>query len=115
VVRPIRRSEFRPVPRSLVRLRQRARYREYARFYGNYTSMTGKRKRFSFSVRISPRLSNRAKYEFMVETCNALKDRMVPEHTLGEVFSSFGELLDRTVWFRIRRLRNYKAGVIYED
>jgi len=112
VVKP---PEFRPVPRDLRRLRRRARIREYARFYGNYTSMTGKRKRFSFSIRISPRISNRAKYEFMVETCNALKDKQVPEHTLGEVFSSFGELLDGTVWFRIRRLRNYRAGVIYED
>lgn len=105
---------FRTVPSSLRRLRYGARYREYARFYGLYINRIGKRKRFSYSVRISPRLSNRRKYRYIVIVCNALLNKEIPEHRQGEVFYSFRELLHETRWVRVRRLLEYHAGVEYE-
>lgn len=107
-------KEFRPAPLSLRQLRYGVRYNEYARFYGNYVSMTGKRKRFSFQIRVSPRLSGRQKYRLIVRTCNALLDNTIPQHRQGEVFDNFGDLLKRTKWFRVRKLRQYEAGMVYE-
>ncbi|MEM2111349.1 MAG: hypothetical protein QXX08_05675 [Candidatus Bathyarchaeia archaeon] len=107
-------SRFRPVTLALRWLRSGARYREYARFYGSYVTITGKIKRFSFSVKVNPRLNNRVKYRRIVTVCNSLLDKMIPEHKQGDIFNTFAELLYRTRWFRVRRLRNYQAGMVYE-
>lgn len=106
--------KFRPVPLHLKQLRYGAQHSQYARFYGLYQTITGKKKRFSYVVKISQRLSERQVYRLMVVACGALLDSAIPEHKRGQVFSSFGELLRRTRWFRIRKIIRYKAGVIYE-
>jgi hypothetical protein len=110
------RRKLRQVPSSLRRLRRGASHDWYARFYGLYETATGKIKRFSFQVRIGSALKrNRRKLAWLMRmTVRALKDRTVPEHTQGEVFSSFRELIFKTSWFKVRRLLDYKAGVIYE-
>jgi len=97
-------------------MRYGATHRWYARFYGNYDTLTGKRKRFSFQVRVSPAIqrNRRALSEFIRTTCNNLLDRNIPEHEQGETFHTFGDLLRRTRWFRVRKVRNYEAGVLYE-
>jgi len=111
------RKRLRIVPARLKRMRHGVTPRWYARFYGNYVSTTGKRKRFSFQVKISRRLSQnrRTLARLIRSTCIALKyDRMVPEHIQGEIFPTFLTLLYRTPWFGIRRLMNYEPGVVYE-
>jgi hypothetical protein len=108
------RERFRPAPPYLRASRNRARYREYARFYGLYVNRAGKRNRFSFSVRVNPRLTNAEKYRYYVSVCNALLSEEIPEHRQGDIFDSFRELLWRTNWFRVRRLVEYKAGAVYE-
>jgi hypothetical protein len=77
--------------------------------------MTGKIKRFSFQVKISPTLSRKRKAlsKLISGTVGGLLDGYVPEHVQGEIFPSFEELLYHTDWFQVRRLRNYEAGVIY--
>jgi hypothetical protein len=105
---------FRPLPPAILGLRLRARHNEYARFYGNYVSMTGKKKRFSFQVTVNPRLKNKQKYRLIVKTVGALLNNTIPEHVQGEVFDSFQELHYKTRWLRVRRLNEYKAGMHYE-
>ena len=107
-------ERFRPAPAYLRASRHGARYRGYARFYGLYETMRGNKKRFSFSVRVNPRLTNAEKYRYIVIVCNELLNKEIPEHRQGDVFSSFRELLFRTDWFRVRKLIDYKAGVVYE-
>lgn len=104
---------YRPVPLHLKGLRRTARYRGYARFYAIYESMTGKTKRASWVVRISPSMSNRNLYKLMVSTCNNILDNKIPKHFRGQVFESFSELY-RTPWIRVRRIKTYKAGIVYE-
>jgi hypothetical protein len=107
------RPQFRKVPIYLQAIRPAIRHREYARFYGLYETMDGKRKRFSFGVKISPKLTNRQLYSLIVITCNNLLDKRVPEHRAGEFFPSFRDLF-RTRWIRVRKLLRYQAGVHYE-
>jgi hypothetical protein len=105
---------LRPVPEHLRRMRIGATHRWFARFYGTYESITGKLGRLSFQVRVSPELSHnrRALASNIRMTCEALLEGNVPEHEQGETFHSFTDL--RLVrWFRVRRLRNYEAGVLY--
>ena len=110
------RRKLRPVPSSLRRLRRGARYDWHGRFYGLYETTTGKRKRFSFQVRVGSALKrNRRKLGWLMRmTVRALKDKTVPQHRQGEVFSSFRELIFKTRWFKVRRMLDYRAGVIYE-
>jgi hypothetical protein len=107
------RPALNPTPRYLRALRPTVRHREYARFYGLYETMDGKRKRFSFGVKISPKLTNRQLYSLIVATCNNLLDKRIPEHRAGEFFPSFRDLF-RTRWIRVRKLLRYQAGVHYE-
>lgn len=104
---------YRALPSSLRQMRRGARHREYARFYGLYVSMTGKRKRFSFQVKFNRRLTGKWKYRLIVTTVNALKDEEIPRHRQGEVFTSFGKLFG-TTWVKVRKLIRYEAGVVYE-
>lgn len=111
------RKELSPVPARLRRMRGTTEHRWYARFYGNYISMTGIRRRFSFQVKITRRLSRNKKAlrRVISRVVEGLKyDKYVPEHMQGEVFSSYGKLLYETPWRRVRKLLNYEAGVIYE-
>ena len=105
------RSRLRPHP-SHLRI-SRGQYKEYARFYGTYRSTTGKTKRFSYAVRVNPRLSRAVKYRLMVVMVNALLNKNVPQHRQGQVFPNFHELLLYTPWFRVRKLLQYKAGMHY--
>ena len=109
-----RRKNFRPAPIALKRTRRGALYRAWARFYGLYKTMIGKKKRFSFSIRISPKLSNQAVHRYIVIVCNALLNKEIPVHRMGDVFHSFRELIHKTEWVEVRKLLNYHAGVIYE-
>jgi hypothetical protein len=101
--------KFRPLP---VHTRGRVQSKEYARFYGNYITNTGKRKRASFQVNISG-YRGKAKYLLIKNVCTRLLKREIPEHKQGQVFSSYDELMHRTHWFRVRRIERYKAGVRY--
>jgi hypothetical protein len=105
---------YRPVPERLRRMRIGATHRWFARFYGNYETITGHLRRFSFQVRISSELSQdrRALANYMRMICGALLERNVPEHVQGETFHSFRDLM-LARWFRVRRVRNYEAGVAY--
>ena len=106
--------KLRPIPAHLKRMRIGATHRWFARFYGNYESMTGKLRRFSFSVKISKSVSKnrRALAVLMRTTVQKLLEDTVPEHVQGEVFSNFLSLFGRD-WQRVRRMRQYEAGVIY--
>jgi hypothetical protein len=106
--------KLRPAPAYLKRMRIGATHRWFARFYGNYESMTGKLRRFSFQVRVSPELSQnrRVLADNIRTTCGALLENNVPEHMQGDTFHSFRDLM-LARWFRVRRLRNYEAGVVY--
>jgi hypothetical protein len=105
-----REPRFRAVPPYL--RSSRVSSRDYARFYGLYTTLTGATRRFSFQVRADS-LRNMDKYKSIVATVNRLHD-MIPTHVQGQIFSGFPELFRGTTWFRIRRLNMYKAGVLYE-
>ena len=106
----------RPVPKRLRQMRSEARPKWYARFYGNYSTMTGKRKRFSFRVRIASRLqrNRKALASYIRIVCFNLKEKKVPLHVSGQTFHTFKDLLWGTPWHRMRRLREYEAGVQYE-
>lgn len=105
---------YRPVPERLRRMRIGVTHRWLARFYGVYESTTGKWGRFSFQVKVSPELSQnrRALAHNIRKTVEALREGYVPEHEQGETFHSFADL-NLVRWFRVRRLRDYEAGVVY--
>lgn len=86
----------------------------YARFYGLYDSIDGKIKRFSFQVKINKALrqNRRGLGMLMRSTVKELLDDKVPKHVQGEVFPDFLSLFGRD-WQRVRRMREYKAGVVY--
>ena len=106
-----------PVPSRLKRMRYGAPYRADLRFYGLVESLTGKRKRVSFQVKVGSTLmrNKRRLGELIRAVVKAIKyQKTIPVHRQGDVFSSFKELFDRTKWVRIRRLLDYKAGMHYE-
>ena len=105
--------KFRPLPLYLSQRRYLAREQEFARFYGSYVNMTGHTKRFSFQVTLSPSLSNRDKYDCIRTAVTELRNKRIPQHEQGQVFHSFHALFS-TTWLRVRRLRQYHAGVVYE-
>lgn len=98
-------------------MRYGAPYRGDTRVYGLVETMTGKRKRLSFQVKVSSTLmrNKRRLNELIRAIVNAIKyQKKVPVHRQGDVFSSFSELFNRTEWVRIRRLLTYKVGMHYE-
>ena len=105
---------YRPVPERLRRMRIGATHRWFARFYGTYETITGKLGRLSFQVYDSPELRRNRKVlaDNIRMTVEALLERNVPEHEQGETFHSFRDLM-LARWFRVRRLRDYEAGVLY--
>jgi hypothetical protein len=109
------RRDFRRMPTRVLSYRTlgRAEHRDYARFYGNFTTMVGKLKRFSFQVRADTVRNNKMLYQLIKATCGKILRNQVPVHTQGQTFSSFGELFRRTPWIRVRKVRNYKVGMKY--
>jgi hypothetical protein len=112
-----KKKKLRAIPSRLKRMRYGAPYRGDLRVYGLVETLTGKRKRISFQVKVSTALlRNKQKLMQLIRaTVNVIKNqKMIPVHRQGDVFSSFKELFDRTKWVRIRRLLDYKAGMHYE-
>ena len=111
-----KKKRFGTVPSRLTRMRYGAPNRGDLRVYGLVETLTGKRKRISFQVKVSTALlRNKQKLMQLIRaTVNAIKyQKTIPVHRQGDVFSSFKELFG-TKWVRIRRLLDYKAGMHYE-
>jgi hypothetical protein len=103
---------LRPIPTDL--RRRRVARKQYARFYGNYTSKTGARKRFSFKVKVDPNKKRSAQYVLMKMTCKRLLKNQIPPVPNGFVFDDFGDLLVVQDWIKVRRVHGYHAGMQYE-
>jgi len=104
--------EFRPLPLGLRQARP-PEQRDYARFYGNFLNQFGKIKLFSFQLRIDRSKGGKLAC-FQVRTiCGKLLQNQIPVHKQGQVFRSLGELLFRTQWIRVRKVRNYEVGMSY--
>lgn len=105
--------KFRPMP---IRFRsgRPKEQKDYGRFYGNYNPLHEKTiKRFSFQVKTdmrNPRLLGR----LMRITCGKIVRNNIPLAKTGQTFDSFGDLLHRTPWIKVKKVRNYHAGVIYK-
>lgn len=106
--------KLRPAPEHIKRMRIGATHRWFARFYGNYDAITGRLGRFSLQVRVSSELrqNRRALANNIRMVVRRLLEGNIPEHVQGETFQSFRDLM-LAKWFRVRRLRNYEAGVVY--
>lgn len=87
--------------------------RDYARFYGNYVEKFGKIKRFSFQMRIDLSKSGKLVYLQVKSICGRLLQNQIPLHKQGQVFHSFRELVFRTPWIKVRKVRNYEVGMSY--
>jgi hypothetical protein len=103
--------KFRPLPISL--RKRRVTPVERAKFYGNYTTKTGQIKRFSFEI-IMPEYINGKTINRMIRlTCQKIKYfKLIPLAKQGQKFT-FGELHQRTPWIKVRKIREYKAGMVY--
>jgi hypothetical protein len=103
---------FRLIPTDLKR--RRVARKQYARFYGNITTKTGKRKRFSFKVKVDPYKKRSAQYTLMKMTCRRILKNQIPPVPNGFVFDDFGDLLVVQDWIKVRRVHAYEAGMVYE-
>ncbi len=103
--------KFRPLPVSLKRRGVVAV--DLARFYGNYETKVGRIKRFSFQFKMPDYLSGKMMHRMIRLVCEKIHYfNLVPLHEQGQTFK-FSELMLRTPWIRVRKVRNYKAGVVY--
>jgi len=119
----MRRKRPRPPPPIFRALRSAAKLRKkgtvgYARFYALFEDIRGKKKRASFAVRVRSKYlastsQRRALMRWIRTVCNAMLDNTMPVHKYGQRFKSFRELLKETKWVEIRRLLDYRAGVVY--
>lgn len=109
----VRRPAYRPVPLSIRRTRRRAPIDAYVRFYCMARDYSGKRIRATFLVRVGARQTNREIYYWIVATCNAIKQKMIPEHFRNQVFSSFYQLLRGTPWIKVRSIIDYRVDMAY--
>lgn len=108
-------KKFVPLPPYLRDMRGKTGQQDYLRLYGLFVpELSIREKRFGFSVRINPKLSDRQVRKKVAEVINNLLNRKVPEHKKGQIFRSFKELLERTHWKKVRKVLSYKAGVIYD-
>ena len=107
-----RRRRLRPLPTDL--RKQRVARKQYARFYGNYTTSTGKMKRFSFKVKVDPYKRRSAQYILMKLTCHRLLNNKIPPVPNGHVFDDFGDLLNVQDWIKVKKVHQYTAGMQYE-
>ena len=97
-----------------LRKRLRVTANIFVRAYGNYVTKQGKNKRFSFQVKIREGKNRNVLYSSIKHMCGKLKHNEIPLHKKGEVFDDFGDLLIATPWIKVRKIRQYKAGVVYE-
>lgn len=106
-------SKFNPLPADLRnRLNHLLHPTCCARFYGNFETITGKIRRFSFQVDLGPYWSGAEMYKAVRLVCvNILQDR-IPIHEQGQIFS-LDDLLHSTPWFRVRRILDYEVGMTY--
>ena len=104
--------KLRPLPLNL-RKRQKVTPTNYVRSYGTYTTKQGKIKRFSYQIKVKVEKNRTVLFKSIKRMCAKLLHNEVPLHKQGEVFEDFGVLLIRTPWIKVRKVRNYKAGVIY--
>ncbi len=104
--------KFNPLPVHLANLRRGIAPFDFARFYGNFVTLTGKLKRFSFQVRMGAQSSGAEKYTKIRIVCQNLLQNKVPVHEPGQIFS-FDELLHKTHWTLVRRIAEYKVGMQY--
>ncbi len=109
--------KFRPLPTKLAdKLNTMQNYfasfKTYTRFYGDYRTLTGRTRRFSFQVLLDSGLRGYEKYQDIRTICNRILQNKVPNHEPGEVFG-FHELLHHTQWFPVRKIIKYKVGVPY--
>ncbi len=104
--------KLRPLP---IHLRRHiGRPKQYARFYVNYETKNGISKRQSFHVKIPNSVSGKMNYKMIRFTCNRIKDfKMIPLLKNGEEVT-FGELHQRTPWIKVKRIKFYKPGMVYE-
>jgi len=103
---------FNPIPVDLRKTRGGRRV-DYARFYGNFVTKTGKIKRFSFQVRMPRYLNGKVMHRMISLVCQKIRYfNLVPIHKQGQTFP-FGELMQGN-WIRVRKVRDYQAGMIYE-
>jgi hypothetical protein len=109
-----RRRKLPPFIPTDLRRRRIVTRKQYARFYGNYTTKTGKRKRFSFKVKVNPDKKRSAQYTLMKTTCHRVKNNKIPPVPNGFVFDDFGDLLNVQDWIKVRKVHSYKAGMQYE-
>ena len=105
--------KFRPILTNLGR-RGRVASKQYARFYGNYITKTGKKKRFSFMVKVDPAKKRSAQYVLMKMVCKRIKGNKIPPVPNGFTFDDFGDLLVVQDWMHVRNVRRYEAGMLYE-
>jgi len=103
---------YNPVPIDLSRRRRVAP--DYANFYGAYITKSGRKKRFSFKVKVDPNKNHIVMYKLMQHTCNKLKNNQIPPVPNGYIFDDFGDLLVATPWMRVKKILPYKAGMLYE-
>lgn len=102
--------DFDPLPASLRSLRGYISPTVYARFYGNFITITGKLRRFSFQVKLDAGLSGQEMERIVRTVSGALKQNRVPRHEPGQIFG-FDELFDQTHWVEVRRVTQYDVDV----
>jgi hypothetical protein len=109
------RNDFRPLPENLRRLRygELGERKALARFYALFIEMNGLPRRASFSVKVKRGISNAALAFLIRATVQRFKECYVPEHVQGEVMSDFLYDLFNRPWRKVRRVEDYKAGVVY--
>jgi hypothetical protein len=82
-----------------------------ARFYGNFKTKSNQIKRFGFQIKIPHYASGKMKQKMIAFTYQRLVFfKSVPIHRKGETFT-FGELMQRTSWIRVKRVRNCGVDV----
>lgn len=102
------------LPDYMIRLRGISGGRRVARFYADYIDQFGYKRRISFGIKVGKKMPNRALAFLIREVIHEMKhEDRVPAVADGEVLSSFVYDLFNRPWRRIRRLRDYKAGVVY--
>lgn len=81
------------------------------RWYGSYNTYQNTIKRYGFQVMIPESMNHQAVRRSIAITQQKLKSNTLPMHKQGQVFSSFGELFQRTDWIRVRKIRVNRPNI----
>jgi hypothetical protein len=84
----------------------------YARFYGNFETITGRIRRFSFQLDLGPYWNGAEMYQAVRRVCSSILQNRIPIHEQGQIFR-LDELFDSTPWIQVRRVLDYKVGMTY--